>query len=173
LAKRKVSQGLYDILLNKLSPLTLTACSLSHFLPFSPHLIYSLLVLSSSSLLFSRNWPLQGRDDSLAVLYAEAVISIAAELGDPVIDLRGAMLSQFPERDGCDGWSQRLMSDGLHLNPEGYRVLFEELMETLKRERPELLPAALPFSFPPWQIFEKAAAAADTVVDPSNTQSTS
>ena len=41
-----------------------------------------------------------------------------------------------------------LLSDGLHLSPQGERVVFEGLRELIEAEVPEAAPGALPLDLP-------------------------
>jgi lysophospholipase L1-like esterase len=45
---------------------------------------------------------------------------------------------------------QGFLRDGLHLSPEGYRALFDELMNLVGREYPDQIPDKLPFVLPRW-----------------------
>lgn len=42
------------------------------------------------------------------------------------------------------------MNTGLHLNPEGYQIIFKELMLLIGKELPEHVPEKLPFVLPLW-----------------------
>jgi lysophospholipase L1-like esterase len=52
--------------------------------------------------------------------YAEGVIEVGAEIGVPVVNLWEAVWKEAGEK--FEGLS-RLLSDGLHLTAEGYKVL--------------------------------------------------
>jgi hypothetical protein len=39
---------------------------------------------------------------------------------------------------------------GLHFTPEGYRMMYKEVVGVIKQKLPELAPENLPFVFPPW-----------------------
>lgn len=39
---------------------------------------------------------------------------------------------------------------GLHFEPEGYRILFEELMKVVAEQWPDQVPEELPMVFPAW-----------------------
>lgn len=67
------------------------------------------------------------RTNESAGAYAKACISVAKESGLPVIDIWSKM-QQIP------GWEKNLLRDGLHLTASGNRVLFEEVVETLRKE---------------------------------------
>ncbi|KAL1588587.1 hypothetical protein WHR41_02380 [Cladosporium halotolerans] len=102
-------------------------------------------------------------------MYAEVVREVGRERGVGVCDVWGGMVGRAGWRDG-DGEGEEglvgvegaresavlrgFLSDGLHLSPEGYKVLFEELMETVKTYCPELLPENLPMVLPDWKDLE-------------------
>jgi hypothetical protein len=46
------------------------------------------------------------------------------------------------------------ISLGLHLKPEGYRVLYKEFSEVIAREWPDLVASNIPFQLPPWDRFD-------------------
>ncbi|KAK4983844.1 hypothetical protein LTR50_006971 [Elasticomyces elasticus] len=92
--------------------------------------------------------------------YAEAVREVGEQLNVPVLDIWKAFMQRA-------GWSEgqplpgskdvernavltELMHDGLHFNPAGYRVLFDELMKLIERTWPDQMPDKLPFLLPPW-----------------------
>lgn len=39
---------------------------------------------------------------------------------------------------------------GLHLTAEGYRIVYEEVLQTIRANWPEQDPEVLPMVFPPW-----------------------
>ena len=39
---------------------------------------------------------------------------------------------------------------GLHFAPEGYRIMYKEVVRVIKQKLPDLAPENLPFVFPPW-----------------------
>jgi hypothetical protein len=43
---------------------------------------------------------------------------------------------------------------GLHLTPDGYRVLFHEVMATVAKTWPDQLPENLPMVLPAWDNLE-------------------
>ncbi|XP_058100710.1 GDSL esterase/lipase At5g45920 [Magnolia sinica] len=79
------------------------------------------------------------RTNEAAGAYAKACISVANESSLPVVDIWSKM-QQFP------GWEKACLSDGLHLTASGNRIVFEEVVEALKKDglRLETLPADLP-----------------------------
>lgn len=112
--------------------------------------------------------------------YSQAVVELGAELGIPVVDVAGTMLSfcrsashvsnedlenvrQGDEnrRDGEDYWPgdrdqpvspllQSWLRDGLHLTSAGYALLHEELMKVIETEWPDQMPESLAFFYPTW-----------------------
>ncbi|KAH9857702.1 SGNH hydrolase [Lenzites betulinus] len=66
--------------------------------------------------------------------YAEAVGEVGRELGVPVVDLWGRL---YEEAGRDEVGMERFLTDGLHLNEEGYAIVFEELVKTIKEEYPE------------------------------------
>lgn len=43
---------------------------------------------------------------------------------------------------------------GLHLTPDGYRVLYDALMDAISKTGPDLLPERLPMVLPDWKDVE-------------------
>ncbi len=41
--------------------------------------------------------------------------------------------------------------EGLHFNPEGYRLMYTEVMKVIREQIPEQSPENLPFVYPPWE----------------------
>lgn len=92
--------------------------------------------------------------------YAEAVRQVGKELNLPVLDLWAAFMREAGWKEGepLPGSREieqnqvlvKFMHDGLHFNPEGYKVLYDELMKLLEKEMPEEMPAQLPTVLPPW-----------------------
>ncbi|XP_043698992.1 GDSL esterase/lipase At5g45920 [Telopea speciosissima] len=67
------------------------------------------------------------RTNEAAGAYAKACIEVGKECGMPVVDLWSKM-QQFP------GWQKNHLSDGLHLTPSGNRIVFDEVVEKLRKE---------------------------------------
>lgn len=40
---------------------------------------------------------------------------------------------------------------GLHLTPSGYKLVYEEVMKSIKANYPEIDPDKMPFKYPPWE----------------------
>jgi len=93
--------------------------------------------------------------------YADACVEVGREMKVPVLDLWSVLMTRA-------GWKQgdsalpgskaepknavlaEMLSDGLHFNPEGYRVLFQALMNTIETNWPKDSPQAIPYRFPLW-----------------------
>ncbi|GAY34690.1 hypothetical protein CUMW_012770, partial [Citrus unshiu] len=79
------------------------------------------------------------RTNEAAGAYAKACIEVAGECGLPVVDL-------WTKMQQLADWKTAYLSDGLHLNETGNRVVFEEVVMKLKTEGLSLenLPVDLP-----------------------------
>lgn len=79
------------------------------------------------------------RTNEAAGSYAQACITVAKELGYPVIDIWTKM-QEFPD------WQTSALSDGLHFTPTGNGILFEEVVKALEGIgfSQEKLPSDLP-----------------------------
>nr|OQO19696.1 hypothetical protein B0A51_12069 [Rachicladosporium sp. CCFEE 5018] len=94
--------------------------------------------------------------------YVEAAREVAKEEGVVCCDLWGAMMSRAGWRTGREGplpgsldgaeneVLQGLLSDGLHFTPSGYKVLYDEVMNTIEQNWPDQMPDRLPFVLPAW-----------------------
>jgi isoamyl acetate esterase len=102
-------------------------------------------------------------------LYATACASVATELSIPVVDVWTAFMTRAgwsPTSDADEKNSplpgsreaprnevlEGLLSDGLHLTEEGYRVVLEELEKVIREEVPEMRPENVPMVVPDWKI---------------------
>ncbi|ODM20654.1 hypothetical protein SI65_03707 [Aspergillus cristatus] len=93
-------------------------------------------------------------------LYAEAAREVSASLNVPVADLWTAFMNATGWKEGQalpgsrdlpnDENLSRLLSDGLHFTSEGYKVMFDVVMETIRKNWPDQDPEKLPFVFPGW-----------------------
>jgi len=101
------------------------------------------------------------RKASVAAQYAQAIRDLGNELKVPVLDVWSAMMERaggIAHTDGPVGSLsaprseilQSFLRDGLHLSPEGYKVVHKEFLDLLQRVYPELLPGNLPFVLPAW-----------------------
>lgn len=79
------------------------------------------------------------RTNEAAGTYAKACVAVAKECGIPVVNLWNKM-QQFPD------WQRAYLRDGLHLTQGGNRIVFEEVVGTLRGEglSLETLPVDLP-----------------------------
>ncbi|XP_078174870.1 SGNH hydrolase-type esterase superfamily protein [Carex rostrata] len=82
------------------------------------------------------------RTNEAAGKYAKACIAVANELSTPVIDTWSKM-QEIPD------WRKSALSDGLHFTTLGNKVLFDEVVNTLKDLglSDEKLPADLPYFY--------------------------
>lgn len=91
--------------------------------------------------------------------------SVAREYGLRVHDVARqhdcAVLDTWELLDGNNSTNYpQYLSDGLHLNEEGNRLIYEGLMDLLKSEYPSLAPKiggqlhGIPFQEPSWQEYE-------------------
>ncbi|KAH9826972.1 Isoamyl acetate-hydrolyzing esterase 1 [Teratosphaeria destructans] len=99
-------------------------------------------------------------------LYAEAVREVGRELQVPVLDIWTAMMARAGYSPGpvsdtpqaiagsvsvpTNAILQSYLSDGLHFSPEGYKVLYGELMSLIQREWPDQMPSRLRMKLPAW-----------------------
>ncbi|MCJ1392658.1 hypothetical protein MMC18_005528 [Xylographa bjoerkii] len=111
--------------------------------------------------------------------YADACVEVGREMKVPVLDLWSVLMIRAGWKQGdsalpgskaepksavlaemlSDGenyqFSKMLFDSppapiGLHFNPEGYRVLFQALMNTIETNWPKDSPQAIPYRFPLW-----------------------
>ncbi|EHK98690.1 putative GDSL esterase/lipase [Glarea lozoyensis 74030] len=105
----------------------------------------------------------QGREASGIKLYTEAVKEVGIITGVPVVDI----WSRFMSMAGWDGEGElpgtrklgknevlaSLLSDGLHLTPKGYHVVWEELAKVLIEKFPDFPPYKMPYDVKvPWEV---------------------
>ncbi|OAX78346.1 hypothetical protein ACJ72_07349, partial [Emergomyces africanus] len=105
------------------------------------------------------------RKASQTKLYADACREVGKALNVPVADVWTAFMT-------AAGWSpdmplagsrdvpvneklQALLSDGLHFNPAGYKVMYHEVTRAIRTYYPHLSPENVPIHFPPWQSAPK------------------
>lgn len=92
--------------------------------------------------------------------YAEACKEVGAELNVPVVDVWTLFMHHAGWTEGkpLDGSIdvpenpklRELFTDGLHLTPVGYKMVYEELTKTIKSKYPEEAPENLPSKFDRW-----------------------
>ncbi|KAJ7870241.1 hypothetical protein B0H13DRAFT_2062068, partial [Mycena leptocephala] len=98
--------------------------------------------------LASRDPPLElDRLFDMTKQYAEGVKEAAAASKVVVVDVWTAMWKAAGENEQA---LARYLSDGLHLNADGYTVMYNALMATITAEYPELHYDNLQYVFPAW-----------------------
>ncbi|KAJ7046617.1 GDSL Lipase/Acylhydrolase [Mycena alexandri] len=98
--------------------------------------------------LASRDPPLAlDRNFEVTKEYAEAVTAVAVASNVAVVDVWTAIWKAAGEREEA---LPKYLSDGLHLLPDGYTIVYEALMKTIGTEHPELHYENLQCVFTPW-----------------------
>jgi len=88
------------------------------------------------------------RDINVTKLYAEAIVEVGQEIGVPVVDL----FQEFEKIPQAE-WD-KLFSDGLHLTPAGYELLYAALIALIKTKYPKLDPETMSMVFPGWEVID-------------------
>jgi len=93
--------------------------------------------------------------------YADGCREVGKALDIPVVDLwmafmKAAGWEEGQPLTGSKGAEpsdvlERLLADGLHFNPDGYRLMFDEVMKKIREVWPEQAPENLPIVYPPWE----------------------
>ncbi|OAP54776.1 hypothetical protein AYL99_11224 [Fonsecaea erecta] len=95
--------------------------------------------------------------------YASACREVGKETGIPILDLWTIFMTKAGWREGSTGALigckdaprnavlGELLSDGLHFTPQGYQLMYEELVQVIKEKLPDQLPEKLPMIFPDWK----------------------
>lgn len=78
--------------------------------------------------------------------YSETVVKVGKEANIPIVDLCTAFLARVKQ----DSDLEKYLTDGLHLTPEGYRIVSEELIHTIQTQLPDLYPDNIPLTLPIW-----------------------
>jgi len=79
--------------------------------------------------------------------YAQSVREVAQSEDVALVDVWSALW----EAAGGDEMSlTKFLRDGLHLNAEGYRIVYEALVATIKKVYPDVHYDNLGYVFPPW-----------------------
>ncbi|KAJ5295371.1 hypothetical protein PENANT_c001G06213 [Penicillium antarcticum] len=104
--------------------------------------------------------PHPSRTASGARQYADAAREVGAELNVPVADLWSAFMKAAGWKEGQALVGSRdapnsetlsgLLTDGLHLAPAGYRIVYDEVMKVIETNWPDQMPDNLPMVFPSW-----------------------
>ncbi|XP_019464016.1 PREDICTED: GDSL esterase/lipase At5g62930 isoform X1 [Lupinus angustifolius] len=79
------------------------------------------------------------RTNEVAGQYAKACVEIAKEMSVWYVNL-------WPKMQETDGWQDKLLSDGLHLTPEGNTVVYEEVIKVFNEAG--LSADKMPLDFP-------------------------
>lgn len=89
-------------------------------------------------------WP--DRNYANTKKYAMAAIDVAREMGVPGLDVHGLIVKAAGSEKQED--LSRFFYDGLHLNPDGYAVMFEGLKTLILDNWPEMDPESMPMPMP-------------------------
>lgn len=79
--------------------------------------------------------------------YAQAVIDVGREATIPVVDVWAALWNASGQDEAA---LSKFLSDGLHLNRDGYSIMYELLIDTIATNMPELHYNNLQSVFVPW-----------------------
>ncbi|KAJ7172641.1 GDSL Lipase/Acylhydrolase [Mycena filopes] len=79
--------------------------------------------------------------------YAEAVKAAGAATNVAVVDVWTTIWKAAGEREEA---LAQYLSDGLHLHPAGYTIVYDALMKTIETQHPELHYDNLQYVFAPW-----------------------
>jgi lysophospholipase L1-like esterase len=88
--------------------------------------------------------------------YAEAVVSLGADLGVPVLNL-------WQEFQKIENWGEELLNDGLHLTPKGNTLVGKLVLECIQTNFNALQPEKIPFDLPEWTEMATSTDGAATV----------
>ncbi|KAL1957194.1 hypothetical protein VTO42DRAFT_6228 [Malbranchea cinnamomea] len=93
--------------------------------------------------------------------YADACREVGNRLGVPVVDIWSAFMKAAGWKEGEplagsidvpeNEKLRALLSDGLHFNPSGYRIMYDEVRKAIETHYPELMPERIPMNFPSWE----------------------
>ncbi|KAG8898359.1 hypothetical protein FRB99_007492 [Tulasnella sp. 403] len=98
--------------------------------------------------LASRNPPIAlDRSVANSKLYVDAVTEIGRENGIPVVDMHDPI---WTATGGDPDKLAEYLNDGLHLTKAGYTILYDRLIETIKKSYPELHHDVLPLVYKHW-----------------------
>ncbi|KAF1808246.1 isoamyl acetate-hydrolyzing esterase [Eremomyces bilateralis CBS 781.70] len=93
--------------------------------------------------------------------YAEATRELGEKLGVPVVDMwtvimlkagweLGSSVLPGSRKFGPNPVLEELLHDGLHLSPSGYRILYDEVLQVIRKNWPDQLPEHLTNVLPNW-----------------------
>ncbi|KAI0702340.1 SGNH hydrolase-type esterase domain-containing protein [Cytidiella melzeri] len=80
--------------------------------------------------------------------YADAAIEVGKKEGVPALNLFGLF---WDAAGGEEKNLDKFLSDGLHLTAEGYKLVYDALMECISKEYPELRPDKVGTAYPDWK----------------------
>ncbi|KAJ7694204.1 SGNH hydrolase-type esterase domain-containing protein [Mycena rosella] len=101
----------------------------------------------------ARDPPVADRTFEITKEYAEGVKEAAAATKVSVVDVWTAIWKAAGENEAS---MSAYLSDGLHLKPEGYAVVYKTLMKTIKEEHADLHYENLGSVFPSWNLVDRA-----------------
>jgi len=93
------------------------------------------------------------REFALTGKYAGAVRDVGKNEGEVVCDVFTTLWKAAGEKEED---LAKFMTDGLHLNADGYTVVYDELIKTIKENMPELYYENLQPAFAPWDEVDPA-----------------
>ncbi|KAJ5669049.1 Esterase SGNH hydrolase-type subgroup [Penicillium macrosclerotiorum] len=109
--------------------------------------------------------PHPSRTAESAKRYAEAAKEVGASLNVPVADVWSEFMTAAGWQEGQALVGSRdvpnsekfasLFTDGLHLTPEGYRIVFDEVLKVIRANYPDQAPEVLSMVFPAWGVAPK------------------
>ncbi|KAI9243772.1 SGNH hydrolase [Helicostylum pulchrum] len=88
------------------------------------------------------------RTNEAARAYAECIKEVGRETGTPVADIWSEIMDKVG-RDDRD--LSEFLLDGLHLNANGYKELYNLLLRTITEKYPEIHPDAVGYELPYWR----------------------
>lgn len=87
--------------------------------------------------------------------YATACVTVAKEMGCPVVDLHAEMIgrlqAELETEEEVQKGLDKYLCDGLHLNAEGNRVVAELMLDMFRKDFPSLSPDVVKRPFPPYK----------------------
>ncbi|KAF1991117.1 lipolytic enzyme [Aulographum hederae CBS 113979] len=101
------------------------------------------------------------------MLYANAVKDVGRDLNIPVVDIWTAIMLKagwhpgqdgpLPGSEGCprNEVLDDMLHDGLHLSPNGYKVLYDEMNKLIETCWPDQKADNLPYVLPAWDDWDK------------------
>ncbi|EPQ58092.1 SGNH hydrolase [Gloeophyllum trabeum ATCC 11539] len=90
----------------------------------------------------------QDRDNDKARQYADAVKEVGAMDGIPVVDVYTPLWEAAGQNERT---LSKYLSDGLHLNADGYSFVYDGLLKVIADNYPEILPDKLNTVFEIWE----------------------